>query len=326
MQVAFFNAQSYEKPFYIDSDRIQFNFIEAPLSADTVEFAKDADAICVFVSDDLSSAILTQLSEVGITHIALRSTGFDHVDLIRAAELGITVTHVPSYSPESIAEFALALLLALQRRLPAITHRSAELDFRLESLMGYLVSGRTVGVIGTGGIGCAFARLLMGFGCRVIGFDPVQNNTFVELGGEYVELDELYVQSEIISVHCPLIPATQHLLNASAFAKMRDDVVIINTARGGIIDTIALLRALESGKVRGVGLDVIEGEQAVFYQIHDELTDESVSALLSHSNVLITPHVAFFTQRALENISQIVTSNILSFLAGKQENVVTASV
>lgn len=326
MQVAFFNTQSYERPFYAESGDIRFTFIESPLSVETVDQANGADAVCVFVSDDLSSAILTQLKNMGVMHVALRSTGYDHVDFTAATRLGLTVTHVPSYSPESIAEFALALLLAVQRRFPLISRRSAELDFRLDGLMGGLTSGCTVGIIGTGYIGCAFARLLSGFGCRVIGYDPSPNNQFVELGGSYVELDAIYAQSEVISLHCPLLPATEYLIDDVAFSKMRDGVVIINTARGGIINTTALLRALNSGKVRGVGLDVLEGEQAIFYQVHDELNNNDVQTLLTHPAVLITPHVAFFTQQALESISKTVCHNILSVATGKIENIIAPTV
>lgn len=321
MRVAFFNTQAYEKPFYISNKDINFEFIDVPLSIDTVSSAHGCDAVCAFVGDDLSADVVAELHRLGVKHIALRSTGYNHVDLAAAASFNIVVTHVPSYSPESIAEFSLTLLLACLRQVPSIIHRTDQLDFTTAGLMGRLLTGCTVGVIGTGEIGCAFAKLLQGFDCQLLGYDPQRSARFEVLGGEYVDLDTLYAGSDVISLHCPLNDATQHLLNDEAFARMQAGVVIINTARGRVIDTAALLMALESGQVGAAGLDVLEGEQAIFYQSHDELADPQLKALLAHPSVMVAPHVAFFTQRAIQRIAEVVIANLLSGITDQYQHV-----
>lgn len=322
MRVAFFNTQAYEKPFYISTDELDFEFIEAPLSIGTVSRAQGCDAVCAFVGDDLSARTIAALHKLGVKHIALRSTGHDHVDLAAAASFNIVVTHVPSYSPESIAEFSLTLLLACLRQVPSIIRRAEQLDFTTDELMGSVLTGKTVGIVGTGYIGCALAKLLRGFDCRLLGYDPQRSTRFEALGGEYVDLDTLYERSDVISLHCPLNDATQHLLNDEAFSRMQDGVVIINTARGGVIDTAALLMALQSGKVSAAGLDVLEGEQAIFYQSHEALADRQLKTLLAHPAVMVAPHVAFLTQRAIASIAEIVTANLLSGMAGQHQHII----
>ncbi|PWQ98281.1 2-hydroxyacid dehydrogenase [Leucothrix arctica] len=315
MKVAVFGAKSYDSK-YLSKENEHFGhelvFIEAHLNALTAPLAQGFGAVCVFVNDDIDADCLKALSEVGVGTVALRCAGFNNVDLEAAASLGINVVRVPEYSPHGVAEHAVALLLSLNRQTYRAYNRVRESNFSLEGLLGFNVNTKTVGVIGTGKIGAAFCSIMKGFGCRVIAYDMYPNEACLKQGIEYVDLDTLLKQSDIISLHCPLTPETEHLIDDETISVMKKGVMLINTSRGGLIDTAAVIRQLKSGQIGYLGLDVYEEEGDIFFEdISDKVLEDDVFArLLTFPNVLVTGHQAFFTSDALESIAKTTLQNL----------------
>ena len=323
MKVVIYNTKDYEKPLFTTmADKHDLVFVTEALSLTTIEKAKGFDAICCFVTDCLNSDIINRLAGFGIQLIALRSSGFDHVDLTAARLAGIRVVRVPKYSPEAIAEFAVALILTLNRKILTSYSQGLDNNFSLEGLVGFNLYKKTVGVIGTGNIGTAFVRIMNGFGCRLLAVDPEPQDICRHLNVHYVSFDCLLSESDIISLHCPLNDQTRHLIDENACAKMKNHAMLINTGRGALCDTQALINALESGHLGYAGLDVYEKEQGLFFKDHsgEVIRDELFLKLRSLPNVLITPHQAFLTQEAIENIVKITVSNMTAFEQGKPIN------
>lgn len=323
MKVAFFNAKPFEKDCFnaVQSD-LKFTYIKDQLSLETVQKAAGYSVICCFVSDILDKPVLTKLAELGVKLVALRSAGYDNVDVAAAKSHGLTVVHVPDYSPQAVAEFAVGLILCLVRKLMTANARVRSYNFSLDGLQGFNLHGRTVGAIGTGRIGTAFVKIMLGFGCKVLAHDPLISAECQSLGVEYVDLDALYQQSDIISLHCPLTTDNQHMINAPVFAMLKKQAMLINTARGGLIDTQALIDALANNQISYVGLDVYEHEANLFFKDHGRsgIEDDEFKALLSYPNVMITGHQAFFTEEALNKIVNDTVNNINAFLLGNPVN------
>lgn len=331
MKVAVFNTKRYDRHFLEQANsegRHEFHFFEPQLTIDTVALARGFDAVCVFVNDTVNAAVLEVLAQCGVRLVALRCAGFNNVDLDAANRLGIGVVRVPAYSPYATAEHAVALILALNRKTHRAYNRVREGNFSLEGLLGFDINGRTVGVIGTGKIGAIVARIMSGFGCRVLGFDPFPNPECEQIGVRYVSLDELFSESDIISLHAPLTPENHYLINAETLSKMRDGVMLINTSRGGLIDTVAVIEGLKSGRIGYLGLDVYEEEADIFYEDLSAsiIPDDVFSRLQTFPNVLITGHQGFFTRNALENIGATTLENLNDWEAtGTSRNVVKPS-
>lgn len=322
MKVTFFNSKVYDQQFFQSENSHyghQFNFLEVPLNEHTAVLGKGGEAVCVFVNDMVNAQVLQQLAEAGVKLIALRCAGFNNVDLQAAAKLGIKVVRVPAYSPYAVAEHTLALILTLNRKTHRAYNRVREGNFALHGLVGFDLHGRTAGLIGLGKIGLVTARILKGFGCRVIAYDIRESEEARAAGIEFTSLENLYQQSDIVSLHCPLTPQTFHLINEASIAKMKDGVMLINTSRGAIIDTKAVIDGLKTEKIRYLGLDVYEEEGDLFFEdLSDKvIKDDVFMRLLSFNNVLITGHQAFFTTDALESIAHITLQNITDFEQGK---------
>lgn len=321
MKAAVFSARPYDRRFLGEAasgSGHELRFFEAHLSADTAVLAAGCDAACVFVNDDAGAASLQRLAAQGVRLLALRSAGFNHVDLGAARALGLTVARVPAYSPSSVAEHALALILALDRRLVRAHNRMRDGNFSLDGLLGFQLHGRTVGVVGTGAIGAAFARIMAGLGCEVIASDPRADPAL--LGTlRYVGIDELWRRADIVSLHCPLTAQTRHLVDAAAIACMKPDVMLINTSRGALVDTRAVIDALKSGRLGYLGLDVYEEEEGLFFEDHSGqvIQDDLFMRLLTFPNVLITGHQAFFTAEAMARIAAVTIGNLTAFETGQ---------
>ena len=313
IKVAFYDTKAYDKPSfekYSEQNDIQFRFLETKLNEDTVALAEGCDAVCVFVNDDVNAAVIDKLYEYGVRLIALRSAGYNNVD-VRAAFGKIHIVHVPAYSPYAVAEHAAALLLTSVRRIHKAYNRTREFNFSLNGLTGFDLHGKTVGVIGAGKIGRIFIDICRGFGMHVLVFDRHPADDEIE----YVSLDELFSRSDVISLHCPLTEETRHLIDGAAIAKMKKGVVIINTSRGALIDTEALLEGIKDRKVGAACLDVYEEEANVFFEDRSGhiLSDDVLARLISMPNVIVTSHQAFLTKDALDNIAQTTVNNILSY-------------
>ena len=321
MNIAFFSTKKYDQDFF-DSTNTDFNhqltFFETGLNEHTASLTKDFNAVCVFVNDDLNAATIDQLAKNGIQLIALRCAGFNNVDLKAAAEKNIKVVRVPAYSPQAVAEHAVALILTLNRKTHKAYNRVRENNFSLEKLTGFNLYGKTVGVIGTGIIGQCFAKIMLGFGCKVLAYDIKPNEELKSSGVEYVELEKLLKASDIISLHCPLNEHTHHLIDGNAFEKMKDGAMLINTGRGALIDTSAVVEALKSEKLGYLGIDVYEQESGLFFNDLSETVnkDDDFLRLMSFPNVLITGHQGFFTKEALEQIAQVTLQNLTDFENG----------
>lgn len=319
MKIAFFSAKKHE----IDSilsfnhEHHEFHFIPEPLSETTIHLAHHYDAICCFVTDPVNEKLMTQLAEYGVKLIALRSAGYDHVDLMAAKKNNITVVRVPQYSPEAVAEFATALLLSLTRKIPLAFQKSAIHDYSLTGLLGTNLHEKKVGILGGGLIGTAFAKIMLGFGAQVRIYDPNLSATCYQqsLNITKVSMEQVITESDIISLHTPLTSETQHLINDDTIGKMKKSVILINTGRGGLIDTAALIRGLESKKIGAAGLDVYENERGLFFSdhSHEAINDPLLIKLQSFPNVIITGHIAFFSQEAINNIAQTTIQNIDGF-------------
>lgn len=315
MNVAVFNTKPYERAFFErhnNEHAHELRFLEPHLNETTASLAEGFPAVCAFVNDDLSAPVLERLHAGGTTLVALRSAGFNHVDLKAAARLGMTVVRVPAYSPYAVAEHAMALILSLNRKTHRAYGRVRDGNFALHGLMGFDLHGLTAGIVGTGKIGQVLARILTGFGMTVLAHDPFENDDCKGLGVRYTGLDELLAQSDVISLHCPLTPDSHHLINGEAIARMKPGVMLINTSRGALIDSRAVIDGLKSGQIGYLGLDVYEEEGDLFFEdLSDQVIQDDVfMRLLTFPNVLITAHQAFFTENALDNIVQTTLANI----------------
>jgi len=322
MRAKFFSVKPYDrKSFEAANQRFghHLDFLETRLDNTTAALANGCEAVCAFVNDNLDVAALDALAAAQVRLVALRSAGFSNVDLRRAHSLGLVVARVPAYSPYAVAEHAVALILALDRKLPRAYARVRDGNFALDGLLGFDLFGRTVGVVGTGKIGSVFARIMAGFGCRILAFDRYQNPECLQLGAEYVELPKLLAESDIISLHAPLTAETHHLIDAHAIARMKRGVMLVNTGRGALVDTRAVIAALKTGAIGFLGLDVYEEEEGLFFEDHsgDIIQDDVFARLLSFPNVIVTAHQAFFTAEALHNIAETTLSNMTAFETGK---------
>ena len=320
MKVAVFSARKYDIEFLsaANHSRHELCFLEPHLSAQTAGLAKGFGAVCVFVNDRIDDAVVAALSQSGVRLIALRCAGYNNLDLESASKHNLTVVRVPRYSPHAVAEHTLGLILGLNRNLHRAYNRVREGNFALDGLLGFDLHGKTVGIIGTGKIGAVVARILGGFGCEVLAFDPVPNESCRSFGTTYVALEELLERSAIITLHCPLTPENKHMIDAPAVRIMRNGVMLINTSRGALIDTVAVIEALKRGKIGYLGLDVYEEEEEIFFEDRSDLiiSDDVFSRLLTFPNVIITGHQAFFTREALENIATTTINNITRFESG----------
>ena len=294
-----------------------FRYLEPKLDISTVSLAAGHDVVCVFVNDIVNAPVIDELARLGVKVIALRCAGFNNVDIPRAKDRGIAVVRVPAYSPYAVAEHALGLILALNRRYHRAYSRVHDGNFSLDGLLGFDIHGKTVGVIGTGRIGQVFVGLLAGFGVNVLAYDKFPSADLASGGTDYVELDELYAKSDIVSLHCPLIPETFHLVNATTISKMKRGVMIINTSRGALIDSNAVIDGLKSGQVGYLGLDVYEEEQNLFFEdMSDKIIQDDIFVRLeTFPTVLITAHQAFFTKEAVDNIAETTLGNIVEFFS-----------
>ena len=319
MRVAVFSSKPYDEQYLgvaAAGSPHKLDFFEPSLNGDVVKLAADHEAVCVFVHDEVNGNVLRELAEHGVRLVALRAAGFNNVDLDVAKEVGIKVCRVPAYSPYAVAEHAVALILSLLRRTPRAYNRVRDGNFALDGLLGYDVNGKCVGVVGTGRIGTVFAGIMKGFGCRLLAYDPYPNEDMKKLGAKYVELRELFEQADIIALHAPLTSETHHLVNAATLSVVKPGVMVVNTSRGGLIDTEAAIDALKDGRLGYLGLDVYEEEHAVGFfedQSASIIQDDTFARLLTFPNVLITAHQAFFTAEALQNIAETTMANLTAF-------------
>ncbi len=315
MKVSVFGTKAYDQDYLIRENRAfhhELIFLEAHLGPDTAALAQGSTAVCAFVNDRLNQACLEQLADIGVTVVALRCAGFNNVDLAAATQSGITVVRVPKYSPHGVAEHAVTLILSLNRKIYRAYNRVREGNFLLDGLLGFDLNTRTVGVVGTGNIGAVFCRIMQGFGCKILAYDPEPNSQCENMGVEYVDFNSLLTRADIISLHCPLTPATHHLIDERALSLMKSGLMLINTSRGGLIDTSAVIKNLKTGKIGYLGLDVYEEEADIFFEdISDKILNDDVFArLLTFPNVLITGHQGFFTADALASIAHTTLQNL----------------
>jgi D-lactate dehydrogenase len=318
MRVDVFSAKLHDHEFLsraAQGSGLELHFHEARLGEDTAALAEGAKVICAFVNDDLGAGVVGRLVETGVAMVALRCAGYNHVDLRAARDAGIIVARVPAYSPHAVAEHAVALILTLNRKTHRAFNRVREGNFALDGLMGFDMCGKVVGIVGTGLIGTVLARILSGFGCQVLAFDPQLSIECMTLGVNYIPMDELLERSDIISLQCPLTPLTHHLINDDAIAAMKRGVMLINTSRGAVVDTRAVIGGLKTGQIGALGLDVYEEEGDLFFEdlSSSYISDDIFARLLTFPNVLITGHQGFFTQEALTAIATTTIANVLAF-------------
>ena len=321
MKIAVFSARRYDREFLTAANVAaghQLTFFEARLEAETVPLAVGSEAVCLFVNDRADDVVLKALAAGGTRLVALRCTGFNNVDLKAAAEYGIKVVRVVSYSPHSVAEHAVALLQAINRKIHRAYNRTRDSNFALDGLMGFDLCGKTVAVVGTGKIGRIFTKIMLGFGCEVLGYDVVRSAEFEALGARYAAAAEIGERADIISLHCPLTPQTKHIVNAHTLSRVKRGALLINTSRGGLVDTEAVIEALKSGQLGGLALDVYEQEADLFYRdLSSTVVDDDVlQRLLSFPNVIVTGHQAFFTREAITTICETTIASISEFAAG----------
>jgi D-lactate dehydrogenase len=316
MDVAVFSTKSYDRQFLgaAAAEQHRLTFLEARLTPQTAVLARGAVAVCAFVNDQVNAAVLAEFKALGVRLVALRAAGYNNVDLAAARQHGITIGYVPAYSPDAVAEHALAMMLALNRNIHRAWLRVREGNFALEGLLGFNMRGRCVGIIGTGRIGAALTRIMLGMGCRVIAHDPMPDAT---LGVTYLPLEEVLAAADILSLHCPLTPQTRHMINAATIARMKRGVMLINTSRGAIVDTQALIDGLKTGAIGHLGLDVYEEEAGLFFEDMSDavIRDDVFARLLTFPNVLVTGHQGFFTTEALTAIAETTIANITAFAA-----------
>lgn len=322
MKIAVFSTKPYEKEFLekANDQTHQLTYFSKSLSLEYVRDAKGFDGVCCFVSDCLNEPVIKKLSENGIRFITLRSAGYDHVDMNAVKKYNMIVMRVPRYSPEAIAEFALGLILALNRKIITAYQQGLDYNFSLNGLMGFNLQKKTIGIVGTGHIGTAFAKILQGFSCRLLAFDVAQNDVCKKLNVQYVSLQELLNQSDIVSLHCPLNDETRYLINKNTISQMKPGAMLINTARGGVVETQALIDALQSHQLSAAGLDVYEHEKNIFFIDHrgtDIKKDNLLSILQSIPNVIVTPHQAFLTEEAMCMIAKTTIENMTGYETGK---------
>jgi len=318
MKITFFSTKPYDREFF-DKVNQDFNFeleyFETHLGPHILNVIDHSDAVCAFVNDTLNAEVLESLSKKGVKYIALRCAGFNNVDLEAAKRLGMRVCRVPAYSPEAVAEHAMAMILTLNRKTHKAYNRVREQNFSLNGLMGFNLYQKTIGVIGTGNIGAAFAKIAKGFGAKILAYDIIENQELKDLGVEYVSQEKLLAESDIISLHCPLMEATHHLINKDSISKMKENVMLINTSRGGLIDTKAVIDGLKSKHIGYLGIDVYEQEEKLFFRdlSHTIIEDDTIQRLMSFPNVLVTAHQAFFTEEALHQIATSTLSSLSHF-------------
>lgn len=321
MRLAVFSARNYDRAA-LDAANVRAGspcelvYFETRLDAHTAVLARNARGICAFVNDQLDAAAVAELAAHGVKLIALRCAGFNNVDIEACARAGIAVGRVPAYSPEAVAEHAIALLLTLNRKIHRAHARVRDGNFELDGLLGFDLARRVAGVVGTGTIGLAAARILRGFGCAVLGYDPSPGEAFRARGGRYVPLDTLLAEADVVTLHCPLTAGTRHMIDAAAVARMKRGVTLINTSRGALVDTAAVIEGLKSGAIGALGLDVYEEEQDLFFRdlSNSTIQDDTFARLLTFNNVVITGHQGFFTADALTEIADTTIANVASFL------------
>lgn len=322
MKVAVFSAKRYDREFLNAANATaghQLRYFDAPLDSESAALAAGYDAVCIFVNDAANADVLKVLAAGGTRLIALRCTGFNNVDLKAAAALGLKVVRVVTYSPHSVAEHAVSLLQAINRKIHRAYNRTRDSNFELDGLMGFDLYGKTVAVVGTGKIGCVFTKIMLGFGCEVIGYDKYPSETFLALGARYAEPGEIGAKADIISLHCPLTPETYHIVNADTLSRAKRGALLVNTSRGGLVDTEAAIEALKSGQLGGLALDVYEQEADLFFRdlSNTIIADDVFQRLLSFPNVIVTGHQAFFTQEAISTICETTINSITQFANGQ---------
>lgn len=321
-KILFYDAKPYDIEFFEKANQkygYEFKFFKEKLDRETAVLSKGYNVVCLFVNDDANKEVIEKLKENDVDLIALRCAGYNNVDLNAAYKNKIHVVRVPAYSPYAVAEHTIALMLTLNRKTHKAYLRTRELNFSINGLMGFDMHGKTVGVIGTGQIGKIAIQILKGFGVKILAYDVYPDKNFAEMiGFEYTNLDKIFSESDIITLHCPLTPETKYIINENSIAKMKDGVIIINTSRGKLIDTKALINGLKTGKIGGAGLDVYEEESEYFFEDYSSqiLPDDILARLLTFPNVVITSHQAFFTKEALTNIAETTLQNIKDFYDG----------
>jgi D-lactate dehydrogenase len=321
MKVIVFSTKPYDKEYldrFNEDNKQQLSYFDASLNADTVVLSKGYNCVCLFVNDKADKETIEKLAANGIKLIALRCAGFNNVDIGAAAKNKIKIVRVPAYSPEAVAEHAVALILTLNRKTHKAYNRIRENNFSLDKLIGFNLYGKTAGVIGTGKIGQAFCRIMLGFGCKVVAYDKFSSEEMKKAGVQYLPLDDVLQQSDIISLHCPLVPETYHLIDKRAFAKMKKGVMLINSSRGAVINTKDTIEALKDEQLGYLGIDVYEQEEKLFFKDLSEkiIADDVIARLIAFPNVLITSHQGFFTKEALEQIATVTLKNISDFENG----------
>ncbi|GAB3907002.1 2-hydroxyacid dehydrogenase [Larkinella knui] len=324
MKIAFFSTAAYERDWFIRyQGHHTITFIEDLLTEQTSQLASGHEAVCAFVEDDLSEPVLQALKRLGIGLVAMRCVGLDNVDLEAAETLGITILHVPAYSPYSVAEHAVALLMGFVRNLPLAHQRVLQGNFSIHGLTGQDLHGKTVGVIGTGHIGQAFSRIMLGFGCRLLAYDIKPAQALLNAGVEYVPLPRLLAESDVVSLHCPLTAQTNQLLNADAIAQIKPTAIVLNSSRGGLVDTTAILNALDRKALGGYAADVYADEKKWFHRdfSNKSVTDETLNRLRSHPRVLLTAHQGFLTQEALQQIAHSLILQISFYQNSRSEGI-----
>lgn len=320
MKIAFFSTTKTDKASFLSHNKahahhIELAFFEAHLSLKTVPLVQGFEGVCVFVNDTLDAEVLEGLAQAGVRLIALRCAGFNNVDLKQAQQLKMTILRVPAYSPMAVAEHALALMMALNRKTHKAFNRVRDSNFTLEGLLGFDFYHKTAGIVGTGKIGQQLIPILKGLGMKVLAYDPYPNHLVEAAGAEYVALEQIYAQADVISLHVPLLKSTQHMINSESIAQMKPGVMLINTSRGGLMDAPALIAGLKSRQIGYLGIDVYEQEENLFFEDHSEeiIEDDVFERLITFPNVLITAHQAYYTQEALNNIATTTLNNIQDF-------------
>ena len=322
MKVAVFSAKRYDREFLNVANASaghQLRYFDTPLDVESAALATGYEVVCIFVNDAANADVLKVLAAGGTRLIALRCTGFNNVDLKTAADLGLKVVRVVTYSPYSVAEHAVSLLQAINRKIHRAYNRTRDSNFELDGLMGFDLHGKTVAVVGTGKIGCVFTKIMLGFGCEVIGYDKYPSETFLALGARYAEPGEIGAKADIISLHCPLTPETHHIVNADTLSRAKRGALLVNTSRGGLVDTEAAIEALKSGQLGGLALDVYEQEADLFFRDLSStiIADDVFQRLLSFPNVIVTGHQAFFTQEAITTICETTINSVTQFANGQ---------
>lgn len=317
VKVAIFSSKPYDRRYFAEAGggQTSFTYLEPRLTGETVSLAQGHDAVCVFVHDKVTAEVLQELSAMGCRLVAIRAAGFNNVDLEAAKELDIRVARVPAYSPAGVAEFTVGLILALNRGIHRAHDRVRRGNFSLEGLMGFNMAGKTVGVIGTGKIGESVARILLGFQCRILAYDVKESDDLKKAGVSYVDLEAIFSAADIVTLHVPLLKTTRHLINRESIASMKESVMLINTSRGELVNTVDAIAALKSGKIGSMGIDVYEGEEGIFFEDHSNaiIADDQLMRLNTFPNVILTSHQAFFTREAMENIARVTIENIVTF-------------